>query len=350
MKLMGERWLALENFQQLRRFLRFASLLVALMALTGQGVRVRAAEEVAIRFLITASEVALQRENTLDARAIQQDAVALFGVGDKLITGERGRAVLDFSGVQTALLLPNSQLSFIAVSDETGTTTLHLHLDGHIIFDRPTPAANLIIRVETSYLTVSATKAIGIWANYENSDIVTTPVEPVRIDTGETFQTINAGEGIFVDETETQIVGLLDNGAPYVHAAQLIGILKGCPAIVTRTAGQSLNVRVGSNINTSPIGYVDENAAVALVGVNENGQWSRVQRFSGFGWIFTSYVDQLILECPERPTYPAVHFERNLELNELQPVEIRLIQPFYGIPESNPWVFRSLREAVYDDF
>lgn len=350
MKLMGKRGHASENTQHLRQIPRLAILLVALIALTGQVVQSRATEAVAIRFLITSSEVSLQRDNTVDARAIRQDAVALFGIGDKLITGERGRAVLDFSGVQTALLLPNSQLSFSAVSDESGTTTLHLQLDGHIVLDTPTPAASLSVRVETNHLAVSATSPIGIWANYENSDIVTTPVEPVRIDTGESFQTINGGEGIFVDETETQIVNLLGNGAPYVHAAQLIGILKGCPAIVTRTAGQSLNVRVGSNINTSPIGYVDENAAVALVGVNENGQWSRVQRFSGFGWLSTSYVDQLIPECPERPTYPAVHFERNLELTELQPVEIRLIQPFYGTPESNPWVFRSLREAVYEDF
>lgn len=319
----------------------FVVLLMNAGRTTSQSTEPRAAT-----ILITYDTVMLQRDETVRPLRLRRDAVAIVGVGDTIITNSRGRALVRFEDSLDVLIMPDTSLEILELALDRAVPMIHLRVVGNIIVDEPEGIPTPVLTIETERLTITPLGTIGIWANYDNSDAVTVVESGTRYTTRVgTGGRLGAGEGLLTDSIDISVIPL-GQRAPFLHAAQLIANLRGCPARVVRTGGQALNVRVAPGLGNIPIGYVEENAPVAIMGMIPSGSWYRVQRFSGFGWMRSIY---LAGDCTDLRTYPNTSVERNLDLLDLQPAEYELIQPFFGTPDTNPWVYRTFRASPYDE-
>ncbi|MDZ4770655.1 MAG: SH3 domain-containing protein [Chloroflexota bacterium] len=310
--------------------------------------RLTAQEPIArsLSFTVTADGLQFTRGATVNGIPLQRDAIAVMGTGDTLITDGYGRTLVDLDGSGTLLIMPDSRVTFADVSERDGQLAVSLMLDGHIIVSlESSPAPS--VSVETSFLQIQIEGASAIWTNYEQGDVVSVDRGSASYSIRGQAETtrIAAGAAVYVNANES-LLAPLRGRAPFLHAAQLLGVLRGCAAQVSRTGSDSLNVRVAPGLGASVIGYIDSGDAAIVMGASESGNWRRVQRFSGFGWMLAAYLRE---SCTELTAFPNDSFERNLELVELQPPELMLLTPFYGTPEQNLWVYRSFRESPYAD-
>lgn len=324
----------------------FAILLIMMIFIIAGSAMGQSGEARAATMLITYDQVMIQRTETSRPIRLRRDAVAVVGAGDSIFTNSRGRALIRFEDTIDVLVMPSTTLQIVALTLNGEGPQIRLNVDGNIVIgeaeNEPTP----VITIETERLTVTPSGAIGVWANFDDSDVITVVESGTRYTTRVgTGGRLSAGDGLLMDDRGATVVSL-DDYAPFLHAAQLIADLRGCPARVVRTGGQALNVRVAPGLGNVPIGYVEENAPVAIMGMIASGSWYRVQRYSGFGWMRSIYLDG---GCTNLPTYPDTSVESNLDLLDLQPTEYELIQPFFGTPDTNPWVYRTFRASPYGD-
>ncbi|MBL8132231.1 MAG: SH3 domain-containing protein [Anaerolineae bacterium] len=296
--------------------------------------------------VITSETVTVTRAEASNSFELRQDSISLLGTGDIVRTGPRGRALIDLADGSLLLIMPESEIGVTSFESEGTGSRLTIRLDGHIIAQINGDDGAALV-VDTGFLRVTPHGLASLWTDYEGGDVVT--VHDGTADYAHRLSSqsgsVSAGEGFYAD-AEITYHSLFSSAAPYPHAAQLIGIWRGCPGTIVNTGSDALNLRVGPGLASSVIGYSESGASVKVLGVNEAGSWYRVQRFSGFGWMRGFYLS---FECRDFPIYPNTQVEQNLELRDVQPVEYALIQPFYGTPVTNPWVYRTFRESPYDD-
>ncbi|MCK6577037.1 MAG: SH3 domain-containing protein [Anaerolineae bacterium] len=296
--------------------------------------------------VITAETVTVTRVGASNSFELRQDAISLLGTGDIVRTGSRGRVLVDLAEGSLLLIMPESEIRVTGFERVGRSSRLTIHLDGHIIA-QINEDDDAVLVVDTGFLRVSPHGLTALWTDYEGGDVITVHdgsadyVHHLSSESG----SVSAGEGFYTD-AEIAHHSLLSSAAPYPHAAQLIGIWRGCDGTIVNTGSDALNLRVGPGLASSVIGYSDSGDSVQVLGVNQAGSWYRVQRFSGFGWMRGFYLS---FECAGFPVYPNTQVEQNLELRDVQSVEFALIQPFYGTPVTNPWVYRTFRESPYGD-
>ncbi|MBK8025863.1 MAG: SH3 domain-containing protein [Chloroflexi bacterium] len=293
---------------------------------------------------ITSETVTVSRADAANVFDLRQDAVAPIGEGDVLTTGSRGRAWIDVEGGARLLLMPESRLEIVSFQREGAIARLLVNLEGHIIASAG-DAALVTIEIQTDHLRVTPTGQAAVWTNFEDGEVVTAATLTTGYEDAEgNGGTLEAGQGLYVDG-ETEYVTQLSQDAVFLHAAQLIGLWRGCPGIVVNTGAEFLNLRVGPGLQSSAIGYTPPGGAVEVLGISESRNWYRVQRLHGFGWVRGYYLSY---GCPDDfPTFPNNRVEQNLELRDVQPDEYALLEPFYGPPDVNVWVYRSFRDSPY---
>lgn len=295
--------------------------------------------------LITAAQFTLARQGTQQPIPLRRDALAVVGVGDTLSTTERGRAIVTVDD-SDLLIMPNTTLSVVAVETTGDQVNVTLDLAGHIIIGGPANA-RAQFNVTSPGMDATVQGSAALWANFEGGSVITAERGTVRVSpTSSPPSTVLApGSGAYIANQQLEVAALAGR-APFLHAAQAIGELQGCGGQIVRTGTDSLNLRVAPGLSSTIIGYIDAGAPTVIMGASASGNWQRVQRFSGFGWILSVYVES---SCTALPAYPAGTIERNLELAEVHPDELRILAPFYGTPEQNLWVYRSFRASPYGE-
>jgi hypothetical protein len=148
---------------------------------------------------------------------------------------------------------------------------------------------------------------------------------------------VRSGEGYRVNAEASTTLPLEGQ----LTAPHLIGLLDGCPGTI-RTNSQNLNVRVGPGTNTTVFGNMFNGAQVRVMAQSESQNWLRIQFLSGFGWISADLVEHT---CEALITRPNTSFEINVGLFNISPIELAFLQPFYGAPEDDLWLYRTLIES-----
>jgi hypothetical protein len=272
---------------------------------------------------------------------LPQDAVAPLTVGDSVQTDEQGRALLTFDDAFEILLLPNSTLTLDKFYHETdGRLIFAATLEGHALHRSLVLPEHLVYALNAGEVTITQPAAqFGVWSSFEDATVVTVTEASAEVAAADEFLTIETGQAFYMLDDAPEILPLT---APF-NAARLIGETFGCPGSVDTGAADSLNVRVGPGLGYTIIGYIPNGGSVRVVGINENGSWLRVQKYSGFAWIDALAVTN---QCEGLTVYPRLYTEMNAEAFAVLPAELELLVPFYDNPAENLWFYRSLRATV----
>lgn len=293
-----------------------------------------AQDDVAIGARVVYPGVTMQLVGTQDALPLREGAVVALRAGDVLRTDRQGRVLLMVGDALEMLLLPISTLEIATSQVGEGEYQLVMRLTGQSIqrfTDAPTQS--LTLELVAGEVVINADDGwFGAWSFVENSSIVTVAEGEVEIASNRETITLAAGDGARADLTTIEVTTF----PPPLSAARLIGFTEGCDGTV-RTPLPALNIRAGTSLGYAEIGYVEDGQPVTLLGRTQDGNWYRVQRYSGFGWMLASAI---ATDCIP-PTYPSQYGEDNVEFFGIESVELDLLAPFFGTPETNLWFFRS---------
>jgi uncharacterized protein YgiM (DUF1202 family) len=312
---------------------RFIWLLIVLLLLMAASAS--AANEIALSARIVNADVTYSIVSAQRRFTLREDAQIALRAGDTLTTERYGRAYLRFADSLELLILPNSTIEIIASQDtDSDEKLLSLRLTGIAIARYGADSDDVVLEIETSRAALrTAGGWFAMWSNYSESDAITVAEGRVEVIESARSQMVTAGEGLLINDGESTPVAL---EAPY-NGARVIGIVDGCDGRVSSTLPE-LNIRAGTSLGYTEIGFINNGASLRLVGRTIDGIWYRIQRFSGFGWVLASAVET---DCV-LPEYPNLYGEDNRELFDVEGIELVLLTPFYGNFDSDPWFYRWL--------
>lgn len=313
--------------------------LLSLVLLTLLSIGAAAAQDdVAISARVVYPGVTMQLVGTQDALPLREGSVFPLRAGDTLRTDRQGRVWLSLPEALELLLLPNSELTVVQSDIADNRLVVRLALRGQSIqlwrqgivrrgtFQIETGDALTTVEWTDNYDIVYS--LFGLWSEIEGSTVATVAFGELSVESDGKTDTLYSSEG-WRNGIVTPMEGDL-------NAARLIGFTEGCEGRV-RTALDALNIRAGTSLGYAIIGYVNDGQPITLLGRTEDGNWYRVQRYSGFGWMLASAIDT---DCVP-PTYPNQYGEDNVEFFAIESIELDLLAPFFGTPETNLWFFRS---------
>jgi hypothetical protein len=300
------------------------------------GTLAQAQTDVALRTRIVNEGVTILLGGTQGGRTLREDASFPLTAGDILTTDRSGRALLEFGTGVEILVLPNSTVTVLANQQVENRWSLRLALEGQTVQRvRLDDAASYTLEIELpTGIAQSSGGWYAVWTVLEGRSVITLQNGALTFVQGADVTPLERAQGLLATETGVSVETFDD--APY-NGAALIAQLEGCDAQVTAPGG-ALNVRAGTSVGYAVIGDLNTGTIVRLMGRTVDGNWLRVQRFSGFGWALASGITT---EC-ELPVYPNLSGEANLEMTFVEAIEVELMTPFYGTFESNPWLYRWL--------
>jgi hypothetical protein len=236
------------------------------------------------------------------------------------------------------ILLPESTFTLSEFSQTTDGNNLELiaQLEGHGIQLIKSTIRVKRYRLETKRLSVEKpANAFAIWTEGDTASFVTIADGVADITADDEKLSIQAGQGIRVTPPNTPVIEELD--AP-LSVARLIGKLDGCDGQMQTPSKANVNIRFGPGFSYTVIGSIANDEPVKVMGINAAGTWYRIQAFSGFGWSQKFLVRN---ECQNLPVLPNDSVENNRAVFTVQPTELDLLKPFYGVPESDLWFYRN---------
>jgi Bacterial SH3 domain len=284
----------------------------------------------AARLAITHSGVEIRRVNTGAWLPLPENSESPFGPGDMLRTDESGRALLTFLDQIDLLILPESTYELLDF-----TPDISARITGHAVHRQTQGLQIGAYRLEiigTAPLVVTRpAEWFAVWP-----DVLTVAEGEAEVAANEASRTVAAGQGIRVAPGAESDISPLESP---LNAARLIGLLDGCPGEMDTVNNLNVNVRFGSDLQLGVIGNIPNATPVSVMGVNQSGNWYRIQAFSGFGWVQQPLVANA---CSDLPILPDDQSERSIGIFNVLPLEIDLLAPFYGPPEGDLWFYRSL--------
>ncbi|MBL8166227.1 MAG: SH3 domain-containing protein [Anaerolineae bacterium] len=290
-------------------------------------------DQLAAVLQVTHAGVELQRANTVEWLPLRKGSESPVGTGDTLRTTDTGRAYLTVDGKLDLLILPTTIFTLKSLAPhELGADLEHgiavLQIDPEADFE--------VFAIETAHFTVNMpTQLMAVWSDAErNSSVLVAAGSTLVQSGGETF-TVAVNQGFLAGSSSVGGVGSINTP---LTAANLEGELFGCPGII-QTGGLNLNVRVAPGLESTVIGNIANETPIQLMGVNAFDTWYRIQAFSGFGWVQKALVNT---ECQDLPVLPRGFSERNPGIRDVLPLELALLEPFYGPPEEDLWFYLSL--------
>jgi hypothetical protein len=291
--------------------------------------RVSAQDHFAAKLTIAFAGVEIQRTSTTEWLPLPLGAETPFNVGDTLRTGNQGRAYLEFQQDGGVLVLPRSTYQLVEFAYSPGLN-LSANLNGQIIQNLTGKVDDY--RLETARLAVTQTSTLlAVWDREESPASVTSAEGTALATIADQQFTINAGQGLLVRPPDAPIVS--DLALP-LTGPHLEGELYGCPGTIHTINDLNINIRTG--IGSDVIGNAPNDSVVKVMATNHNKSWYRIQIFSGFGWI---QADLVRSACTDLLVLPENSYEFNWGLQQIQPFEYALIEPFYGLPEHDPWYY-----------
>jgi len=326
----------LSNFQSIqltkgirsRALLSLSLTLGLLLLLSLPGARSAFAQDhFAAKLTIAFEGVEVQRSGTTDWLPLPLGAETAFNVGDSLHTGDHGRAYLEFQTDGQVLILPRSTYQLIEFAYSP-----NLHLSAKMSGNLVQKLSGTVdaYRLETPRLTITQTSALlAVWDRDGSPASVTSADGTAQTTVGGKEFTVSNGQGLLLKDTPVVVNVPLPLTEPHLE-----GALDGCPGTIHTNHDQNINIHTG--IDSDIIGNAPNDSVVRVMGTNHNQSWYRIQIFSGFGWI---QADLVRSACSGLPVLPETSYEFNWGLQQIQPFEFALLEPFYGAPEHDPWYY-----------
>lgn len=283
---------------------------------------------------ILGDEVFFQRVNTDTEFLLSEGANAPFGIGDVIRTGQNGRVLITVNEDTQILVLPNSTYEIIDFSrDEAGHVSLGAQQEGIVLHDFNASTEDFTYQLETSTFSISQAEGrFLVWA-------VPTGLQAVTVSTGTLTLEFDDNEYFITDNRGFAIEGfdiVVPLSAP-LHASQAVARSVNCQGIVDTGGSEGLRLRAGAAIDYQIVDVLADGQAVSIVGATENGLWYRLPFQTGFGWIYSDFI---VGTCVNLSEFVNLVDERPEQIDDATEIEIELLEPFYGTPQSNLVFFR----------
>lgn len=285
---------------------------------------------------VIASEVFVQRADAINELPLRTGAVAPLGAGDRLRTGENGRALITFDDANPLYLLPETTytLEHFRMGDEG------IHVSGFLegiaiqAFDESLADA-WTYRLHTDVLTVAQPSALfAVWAVADRLEAVISAEGTLLAEAANMDDqiAIDPANGIF-PTASNDVIAL---NAPY-HASQLLALAIGCRGTVFTGGSEGLRTRRGAALDYPIVDVLQDGQGAWIVGITENELWYRIPYQTGFGWLFRDFVQA---DCSGLPRFPNLVGEANEIISGVTALELDFLEPFYGLPAGNTIFYR----------
>lgn len=283
--------------------------------------------------MVISEPVLIQRAGTETELPLREGSIAPVGAGDHVRTGENGRLILMFLDTNPLYLLPSTHFELREFSSsEAGLFRVVGSLrEGIAIQQFKEDPQGWQYHLETSALTViEPSSHFAVWA-------VTGRLEAAISAAGELLiQKPDQADLIRVPPAAGLFATLSSESQPLLspyHAAQLLALSLNCRGVVSTGGGEGLRLRRGAALDYQIVDLLQDGQNVLITGITENGLWYRIPFQTGFGWIYSSLVRA---NCPTLPRFPNLVGESNEQIDGVTPVELEFLEPFYGLPRTNP--------------
>lgn len=315
-------------------------LLAIILLLSFNSAARSSADTYAAVMTVTFAEVEIRLANTERWLPLSFGAQAPLGAGDSLRTNRNGRVYLTFGDGVELLVMPNSTFELVEFDMQTGYVLSAVLTDGQVIQRIARDASIQHYRLETPYFTLIDPGAqAGVWARSGQPGYLISAGGELRLTRGDSESTVTTGEGLRI--TAEGVQDRLEFSPPW-NAPRLEGLLDGCAGLVRTLRGDNLNIRVAPNTGDTLLGSIDDVTPVKIMGVTEYTDWYRIQVLSVFAWVEAPAVQA---DCPDAPILPYLSIERNNSILAAVPVEIDLLEPFYGLPADDSLFYLNLKEG-----
>lgn len=283
------------------------------------------------------TEVDVQASGAANWVRLRPGAQTAFGPGDRLRTSHTGRAYLTFADGFEVLVLPDTTFELLAFGeDEARQITFAARLDGHVIQHGLPEAQVDSYQLQVGQLMVSRPADLfAAWSGVEGYDVLTVAQGTAEYNTDDTVGDVTSAQGLLVRAAGDAFITGMES--PF-NAARLIGAQSTCTGQIQNGGEAKLNVRAAPALGSSVIGNIADQSVVPIMGVNERGNWYRIQVVTGFGWVRAALVDN---DCTGLTVLPNDSLENNVEMFEVSEQELAFLEPFYGQADSNVWFYRS---------
>jgi len=276
--------------------------------------------------------VTLLRAGAVNPLPLRVGSIAPFGVGDQLMTGVNGRALIAFPEANRLYVLPDSQYELTAFTSlDGGRFRLEGVLQGIAIQTFDDDPSDWDYQLVTAGLTVvTPSEQFAVWALPGRFETVISAAGTAVVENGDSPDgvVVTAGMGWIPVYNATPIA--LES--PY-HAVELMSLAIDCRGTVSTGGSDGLRLRRGAALDYPIVGALYDGQQVYLVGITDNDRWYRIQYLTGFGWLYSELVDA---DCTGLPVSPSLVGEANETVSGATAAEIELLTPFYGIPADNP--------------
>ena len=272
----------MKRLQQTRKQLIFLIMIVALSLSTFV---VSAQNEFAAVLEVLEAGVEVQRVNT--ANAIPVSVEAIVGVGDIIRTDETGEARITFFADGTDVIIePESEYRIIEFEgdDEDFQLTVEVIAGQTVHRLGRTLGTDSAYEIDTPGMTLSARGtefAIRVEDNGRSAMLVTEGNVDANTDDSEANIPVEYGVRSEVGQPLSDVIRASS-------FEELDAGLDGCTVSVTTTDDVSLNVRLGPDVTQARIGTIIAEDITQFFGVNEGGNWYRIEFAGNFAWILSS--------------------------------------------------------------
>jgi len=289
--------------------------------------------ELAATVTIIADDVWFIRANTESEFLLAPGAIAPFGIGDTIVTGENGRALILPDENSQILLLPNSRYTIQQFTQTASEIALFQgQLDG-IAVHRISETASLEYELETNDFVVNSTEGhFAVWSIDNRLNAVTTASGEVAVQINNSIQTVSSNQGFATPYSEESI----SLESP-LHASQVVGLAINCQGIVNTNGSEGLRLRAGAALDYIVVDLLQDGQTVDIVGTTNNSLWYRIPFQTGFGWIYSSLIDA---DCDNLEQFPDLVGEDPEQIQSVTETELELLEPFFGIPVNNSVFYR----------
>lgn len=316
-----------------RLLIVMSSLLLSVMIVPAQDIQFAVSAQV-----IGEDSITFMRENAQNSLQLRAGAIFIFGIGDRITTGDNGRVIISLTENDHILLLPNSQYELRTYTQEADSNPqIESWLSGIAIHQFSATSDPLDYTLHTEQYTIQLTndteQSFTTWA----------------VNNGLSASTVSSGEITLHYEDNNSIL-LTDNSGfalPFsdepvaletpLHASQVIALASNCEGIVTTNGSQGLRLRAGAALDYIVVDVLDDDEMVKIAGTTENGLWYRIPFQTGFGWMYSSLIEA---DCNNLPVFPNLVNEQPERIHRVSNIELSILEDFYGRPVTNPTFFR----------
>lgn len=241
--------------------------------------------ELAATLEVLSPTVEVLRVNTVNWISVSVEAIV--GVGDTIRTNEAGRARITFfaDGTDTDLL-PNTE--YRIVQFEGGDESFNLTVE--VVVGQTTQRLNRLIDSDSSYNVTTPGMALAAQGTQfairvEDSGRSAMLVSEGTVDAGSGESSADVPPGFGIRAAED--VGLSDVVAA-TNFDELDAALDGCTASIQTQDDVSINVRIGAGLDYARVGVIAPDDVTLFMGVNQAGDWYRIEYRGGYGWILST--------------------------------------------------------------